>query len=115
MCPNLGVWTVHHICVGVIYARKDESKMPKLVGATMALVALAASILAGVGPIDCLVRALIAYFVGRFATQLWYVFFTIRVERGSPEPEAIPQEAAGLPSVAEPVEESEPEQEPAAA
>ncbi|MBL8047090.1 MAG: hypothetical protein JNJ45_00255 [Chthonomonas sp.] len=48
----------------------------------MAIAALAASIFAGVGPIDCLIRGLVAFAIGVVATQCWYVFFTIRVQRG---------------------------------
>lgn len=48
----------------------------------MAIAALAASMFAGVGPLDCLIRGVIAFAVGVVATQLWYVFFTIRVQRG---------------------------------
>jgi len=59
--------------------------MPKIVGGLLALTALSASIFAGVGPIDTLIRGFVAYLVGLLATQLWYVFFTIRVERSSEE------------------------------
>lgn len=59
--------------------------MPKIVGGMMALAALSASIFAGVGPVETLIRGLVAYLVGLLATQLWYVFFTIRVERSSDE------------------------------
>lgn len=52
----------------------------------MALVALAAGTLSGVDPVQCVVRAIIAYFVGALATQLWYVFFTIRVVGDVDEP-----------------------------
>ena len=87
--------------------------MPKLVGATLALIALAASILAQVGPIDCLLRGMVAYIVGRFATQLWYVFFTIRVERGKPESSEPKLEVVEAP--VEAVAEPEPEPEAAVA
>ncbi len=39
--------------------------------------------LAEVDPITCLTRGLIAYWVGSIFTQLWYVFFTIRVQKAS--------------------------------
>lgn len=52
----------------------------------MALVALAAGTLGGVEPVTCLMRAGIAYLTGVVATQLWYVFFTIRVVRDREEP-----------------------------
>ncbi len=48
----------------------------------MAVTALGASIFAGVGPVDSLIRGFVAYLVGLLGTQLWYVFFTIRVQRG---------------------------------
>lgn len=64
----------------------------------MALAALGASMLGGVAPIDCLLRGAVAFAVGVLATQVWYVFFTIRTrseaigpeENG--EPPAAPQE-----------------------
>lgn len=59
--------------------------MAKVVGGILALVALAASILSGVDPVACLLRAAIAYIVGWFAAQLWYVFFTIRVHSDRPK------------------------------
>lgn len=48
----------------------------------MAIAALAASIFAGVSPVDCLIRGIVAFAIGVVATQMWYVFFTIRVQRG---------------------------------
>ena len=47
----------------------------------MAFIALAASILAKVDPADIILRAVIAYVTGLVMTQLWYIFFTIRVQR----------------------------------
>ncbi len=58
--------------------------MAKVIAGILALVALAASILSGVEPVACLLRAVIAYVVGWFAAQLWYVFFTIRVQSHHP-------------------------------
>ena len=52
--------------------------MPKVVGGLAALIALAAGILSRVDPLDCLWRAAVAFAVGVIATQIWYVFFTIR-------------------------------------
>jgi hypothetical protein len=52
--------------------------MPKVVGGLAALVALSAGILAHVDPMDCLWRAALAFALGIVATQVWYVFFTIR-------------------------------------
>ena len=58
--------------------------MAKLVGALAALIALSAGILAQVNSMLCLQRALLAYVVGWFGTQLWYVFFTVRVQSLGP-------------------------------
>jgi len=66
----------------------------------MAIAALGASMLAGVGPVDCLIRGFIAYWVGKLATSFWYIFFTIRVEKAEPDPmekeqeDKAPQQAA---------------------
>lgn len=53
--------------------------MPKVIGGLLALVALSAAMLSGADPLQCLIRGAIAYVVGVFATQLWYVFFTLRI------------------------------------
>jgi hypothetical protein len=58
--------------------------MPKLVGGLAALVALAGGILANVDPFACLGRSALAFLLGWMLTQLWYVFFTIRVHPGKP-------------------------------
>ncbi len=55
--------------------------MPNVIGGILALAALAASTLSGVEPVTCLLRGFIAYLTGVILTQLWYVFFTIRVNR----------------------------------
>ncbi len=52
--------------------------MPKVIGGLAALVALTGGILARVDPLDCLWRAALAFALGIVATQVWYVFFTIR-------------------------------------
>ena len=57
--------------------------MPKLVGGLAALVALAGGILAHVEPITCIARSALAFILGWLLTQLWYVFFTIRVQPGN--------------------------------
>lgn len=62
--------------------------MPKVVGGILALTALGASILAGVDPLTCLWRGLLAYLIGSWATQLWYVFFTVRVHKFGAEDSA---------------------------
>jgi len=56
--------------------------MPKLVGGLAALLALAGGILANVEPFTCLLRSFLAFLLGWMLTQLWYVFFTIRVQPG---------------------------------
>lgn len=67
--------------------------MPKLIGGILALVALAAGSLGGVDPLYCVLRGIIAYFVGVVATQVWYVFFTIRVIRDGDESATSNEEA----------------------
>lgn len=59
--------------------------MPKVVGGLAALVALTAGILSRVDPIDCLYRAALAFALGVVATQIWYVFFTIRTRPSGAE------------------------------
>ena len=59
--------------------------VPKLVGGMSALVALAAGILAKVEPVTCVTRAGLAFLLGFIATQVWYVFFTVRVHQGHTE------------------------------
>lgn len=56
--------------------------MPKVVGGLMAIFALAASMFAGVGPMDCLLRGVVAFITGSLLTQFWYIYFTIRVQKG---------------------------------
>jgi hypothetical protein len=57
---------------------KDSRTMPKVVAGIAALVALAAGILANVDPLTNVGRAGVAFAVGWFGTQFWYVFFTVR-------------------------------------
>lgn len=59
--------------------------VPKLVGGMSALVALAAGILAKVEPVTCVSRAGLAFLLGFVATQVWYVFFTVRIQRENAE------------------------------
>ncbi|MEQ1823909.1 MAG: hypothetical protein ABL949_15485 [Fimbriimonadaceae bacterium] len=54
--------------------------MPSLIGALAAFVALAAGILSHVDPVASIGRACLAYMLGWFATNVWYVFFTVRIE-----------------------------------
>lgn len=65
--------------------------MPKLVGGLAALLALAGGILSSVEPYTCLIRAALAFLLGWLLTQLWYVFFTIRVQPGNSTPEEVQQ------------------------
>ena len=55
--------------------------MPTLIGGLTAIVALAAGILAKVEPIACTWRAALAFLLGWAGTQVWYVFFTVRIQR----------------------------------
>lgn len=57
--------------------------MPTVVGGLAALMALAAGILAKVEPVTTIGRAGLAFVLGWVLTHVWYVFFTVRVERGS--------------------------------
>lgn len=43
------------------------------------MIALAAGIIFNVDPMAMLWRAALAFLLGSIATQLWYVFFTVRV------------------------------------
>lgn len=70
--------------------------MPKLVGALLALLALGASLLVRVEPLDCLLRAGVAYVIGYIATSAWYVFFTVRV--GTPDELSLPEVASTPPT-----------------
>lgn len=47
--------------------------MPFIVGGIAAMAALFGGILAGIDPISCLTRSLLAFFVGWIAAQLWQV------------------------------------------
>mgnify|MGYP000890690661 CR=1 FL=1 len=47
----------------------------KLVGSTCALLALAASILAQVEPVQAVIRGVAAYFAGTLTTSLWFLIF----------------------------------------
>lgn len=54
--------------------------MPIVIGGIAALVALAAGILGEIDPVTSLTRAGLAFAVGWFGTQVWYVFFTVRAQ-----------------------------------
>jgi hypothetical protein len=68
-------------------AGSDSEDMPTLIGGLAALMALAAGILAQVEPVACTTRAALAFLLGWVGTQVWYVFFTVRIQRGSPNEE----------------------------
>jgi hypothetical protein len=53
--------------------------MPKLIGGLAAFIAIAAGILNSVEPLTIVLRAALALILGSLLTQLWYVFFTVRV------------------------------------
>lgn len=53
--------------------------MPTLVGGLAAFVALAAGILSQVEPVASIQRASIAFLLGWLGTNVWYVFFTVRI------------------------------------
>lgn len=55
--------------------------MPILVGGLAAFVALAAGILSQVEPVATIQRAALAFLLGWLLTNVWYVFFTVRIER----------------------------------
>ena len=59
--------------------------MPKIVGGLAAFAALAAGILSNVDPVAIIWRAALAFFLGWIATQVWYVFFTVRIPVESAE------------------------------
>lgn len=47
--------------------------MPKLVGGILALSALATGIVSQVEPVQCVLRAFLAYVVGVFCGHVWYM------------------------------------------
>lgn len=77
--------------------------MAKLIGGIAAFVAIAAGILNAVEPTTIVLRAGLAFLLGCAATQLWYVFFTVRVHKivaEAVEYEEPPTEAAESPAAA---------------
>ncbi|GMV88545.1 MAG: hypothetical protein AMXMBFR81_14760 [Chthonomonas sp.] len=65
----------------------------KLVGSTCALLALAASILAQVEPLQAVTRGVAAYFAGTLTTSLWFLIFnpatpSLRASSRSENPKA---------------------------
>lgn len=55
--------------------------MPTVVGGLAALVALGAGILGHVEPVTMVGRASLAFLLGWVLTNVWYVFFTVRVHQ----------------------------------
>lgn len=55
--------------------------MPTVVGGLAALVALSAGILSNVDPVATIWRATLAFLLGWVGTQVWYVFFTVRIRQ----------------------------------
>jgi hypothetical protein len=67
-----------------------------VIGGLAALVALAAGILSNVDPVAIMWRATLAFFLGWLGTQVWYVFFTVRIRQEAAEGAAPgPQGEAG--------------------
>ena len=75
--------------------------MPKVVGGIMAIVALGASMLAGVDPLTTLWRGLLALTTGVIATQVWYIFFAIRVSTFNELANPLKDKAPGKPEAPE--------------
>lgn len=75
--------------------------MPKVIGGILAILALGASLLAEVDPTTTLMRGLVAYIIGSFCTQVWYLFFTIRAQKIG---QLVEQLSTQEPSPAEPEE-----------
>jgi hypothetical protein len=68
--------------------------VPKVIGGIAALVALAAAILARVDPLTGIWRAGLVFLLGWALTQVWYVFFTVRVETQAPDSAEPPSQQA---------------------
>jgi hypothetical protein len=54
--------------------------LPKVIGGLAALIAIAGGIIAHVDPVTSLWRAGLVFLLGWVLTQVWYVFFTVRVQ-----------------------------------
>ncbi len=52
------------------------TELPKIIGGLMAIAALSASLFNGVDPVQCLIRGVIAWFVGVTAGSMWNLFFS---------------------------------------
>ncbi len=57
--------------------------MPFIIAGIAALVALAGGILAKVDPVTCLTRAVLVFFLGWIAAQLWQVILILAGQRKS--------------------------------
>ena len=60
--------------------------MPFIVGGIAALVALVGGVLAKIDPVSCLIRALLAFFLGWIAAQLWQVILVLVGQNRVPAP-----------------------------
>lgn len=58
--------------------------MVKLVAGILALIALAASLLSGVDPVECLARGAIAYLVGWIGASVWCALFDVNSASSAP-------------------------------
>lgn len=53
-----------------------SNELSKVVAGLMAIAALGSSLIAGVDPVQCLLRGGAAWLVGKVAVTIWNVFFT---------------------------------------
>ncbi len=60
----------------------------RLVASLMALVALGSSLLAGVDPLNCLIRGAVAFIVGRSVAGFWCVIFPPKNVEKSGDPDS---------------------------
>lgn len=71
--------------------KKPTPLLAKFVAATMALAALATSLVSGVDPATCLLRGAAAFFIGRILAGIWCALLpseNVGME-GSPEPDPL--------------------------
>ena len=60
------------------------NELPKIVAGLLAIVALAASLLNGIDPIQCMIRGGIAWMVGLTAGTIWNLFFMRPAQSAAP-------------------------------
>ena len=72
--------------------------MPFIVGGIAALVALVGGVLAKIDPVSCLIRALLAFFLGWIAAQLWQVILVLVGQNRVPAKEEDESEEEKLPA-----------------